>query len=220
MEPTEQLDPITGVLQSGSIYEFLIRLGLNAVAIFIIIRMIYYPIHKNKDFLFTFFLFNIINFLICFLLSSAKLKLGFAFGLFAIFSILRYRTVTVPVREMGYFFISVSIGIINALVSMENYLVQLFISNGLIVLLTYVLDKMINLRHENVKEIVYERIDLIHPDKREEMIADLNQRTGLNIHRVELLRIDFLRDVARIQAFYFSNKNEISTLVSSSDDDD
>lgn len=220
MEPTEQLDPIIGVLQSGSIYEFLIRLGLNAVAIFIIIRMIYYPIHKNKDFLFTFFLFNIINFLICFLLSSAKLKLGFAFGLFAIFSILRYRTVTVPVREMGYFFISVSIGIINALVSMENYLVQLFISNGLIVLLTYVLDKMINLRHENVKEIVYERIDLIHPDKREEMIADLNQRTGLNIHRVELLRIDFLRDVARIQAFYFSNKNEISTLVSSSDDDD
>lgn len=220
MEPTEQLESITGVLQSGSIYEFLIRLGLNAVAIFIIIRMIYYPIHKNKDFLFTFFLFNIINFLICFLLSSAKLKLGFAFGLFAIFSILRYRTVTVPVREMGYFFISVSIGIINALVSMENYLVQLFISNGLIVLLTYVLDKMINLRHENVKEIVYERIDLIHPDKREEMIADLNQRTGLNIHRVELLRIDFLRDVARIQAFYFSNKNEISTLVSSSDDDD
>lgn len=220
METTEQAEELNKLVQSGSLLEFLLRFLLNGAAIFIIVRLIYYPIHKNKDFLFTFLLFNIINFLICFLLSSAKLKLGFAFGLFAIFSILRYRTVTVPVREMGYFFISVSLGIINALVSTENYMLQLFISNGLIMAMTYILDKRVNLKHENVKEIIYERIDLIHPDKREEMIHDIKVRTGLNIHRVELIKIDFLKDVARINAFYFSDTNEVSTMITSSSDDD
>ncbi|MBK7987936.1 MAG: DUF4956 domain-containing protein [Ignavibacteria bacterium] len=155
-----------------------------------------------------------------FFLSSAKLKMGFAFGLFAIFSILRYRTVTVPVREMGYFFISVTIGILNALMSSEQYMVQLLIANSIILTLTYILDHRISLKHENFKEIVYERIDLIHPDKREEMLADLNKRTGLGIHRIELLKIDFLKDVALIHGFYFSANNDTPSAIKTNDNDD
>ena len=216
----ETTDPIDALTQTGDMTEFMIRFFLNFVAIFAIVRLIYYPKHRNKDFLFTFFLFNIINFLICFLLSTAKLKIGFAFGLFAIFSILRYRTVTVPVREMGYFFISVTLGIINALASMENHMVQLFLANGIILAVTYVLDNRIALKHENFKEIVYERIDLIRPDKRQEMLDDLNARTGLNVHRVEFIRVDFLKDVALIHAFYFSDVNDAPSFGMNKDDDD
>lgn len=199
--------------------EFLIRYGINLLVTFILVRVIYYPRHRNKDFVFTFFLFNTVNFLICFLLSSTKLKIGFAFGLFAIFSILRYRTVTVPIREMGYFFLSVTIGIINALSDIDNGVTLIVISNGLILVMTYLLDRQLSLEHENYKQINYERIELIHPEKREEMIEDLKKRTGLPIHRIELIKLDFLRDVARINAFYYSKDND-SVSRDMSDDDD
>lgn len=205
---------------TNELLEFLIRFLINLSVIFIIVRLIYYTRHRNKDYVFTFILFNVINFLICFFLSSAKLKMGFAFGLFAIFSILRYRTVTVPVREMGYFFISVTIGILNALISPDNYMLQLVIANVVILSLTYILDHRISLQHENFKEIVYERIDLIHPDKRTEMLADLQQRTGLSVHRVELLKIDFLKDVAHIHGFYYSDTNDAPSALHAKGDDD
>ncbi len=199
--------------------EFLIRYGIDLLVIFILVRVIYYPRHHNKDFVFTFFLFNTVNFLICFLLSSLKLKIGFAFGLFAIFSILRYRTVTVPIREMGYFFLSVTIGIINALADIGNGVLLLAVSNILVLVMTYVLDRQLSLEHENYKEVNYERIELIHPERREEMIEDLKKRTGLPIHRIELIKLDFLRDVARIHAFYFSSENETTTRGMGDDDD-
>jgi hypothetical protein len=206
------MDPIDNLLDSGGagfdLYELLTRFGINIVAIFILVRVVYYPRHKNKDFLFTFFLFNCLNFLICFLLSATKLKIGFAFGLFAIFSIMRYRTVVVPVKEMGYFFVCVAIGIINALATVDDHYLILIGCNMFILLITIVLDGKINLKHENVKEIKYERIDLIHPDKREEMIGDLISRTGLPIHKVDIINIDFLRDIAVIHAYYFSKENE------------
>jgi hypothetical protein len=203
-----------------SLTDFGIRFGINFLVIFILVRLLYYPKRKNRDFLFTFFLFNIINFLICFLLSSAKLKIGFAFGLFAIFSILRYRTVTVPVREMGYFFISVTLGIINALTSNEQGMVMLIIANIIILSVAWFIDYKLRVTHENHKEIIYDRIDLISPDKRVEMIKDLCERTGLNIHRVEFSRIDFFKDTATIFVFYndFKNDAEIATVAREEDD--
>lgn len=218
---TDNIGEVLSMGQGPGIYEFLIRFLLNLAVIFVIVRLIYYPIRKNKEFVFTFFLFNIINFLICFLLSAAKLKMGFAFGLFAIFSILRYRTVTVPVREMGYFFVSVTIGIINALASVENYMVLLLIANGIVLLLCYIIDYKITIVHENYKEIVYERIDLIHPSKRAEMIEDLKARTGLNIHRVEFVKIDLFKDTVRVYAFYNADTNDAPTIsMTTSGDDD
>ncbi|MBK9451036.1 MAG: DUF4956 domain-containing protein [Bacteroidetes bacterium] len=219
-ELTEQaVNPLASV---GGLWEFLIRFGFNLIMIFVIVIFVYYRNHKNKDFVFTYFLFNIINFLICFLLSTAKLKMGFAFGLFAIYSILRYRTVTIPVREMGFFFVAVTLGIINALASLDNFYVELISANLVLVALTFILDgRFLPLKHENHKDIIYDRIDLIHPDRRPEMMNDLKARTGLNIHRVEFIKIDFMRDVARIHAFYFSDRNESPNMeISSGDSDD
>ncbi len=199
--------------------ELLVRLIINMLAAFLLVRVIYYPRHKNKDFLFTFFLFNSLNFLICFLLSATKIKVGFAFGLFAIFSIMRYRTVMVPVKEMGYFFVCVAIGIINALATVDDHYFVLIGCNIFILSLILMLDRNVNLTHENVKEIKYERIDLIHPDKRELMIADLVERTGLPIHRLDIVTIDFLRDIAFVHVYYFSKENE-SKMAGIIDDDD
>lgn len=205
----ESLDNLLDSSSGGiNLLELAIRFFINLVAIYLLVRVIYYPRHKNKDFLFTFFLFNCLNFLICFLLSATKIKVGFAFGLFAIFSIMRYRTVMVPVKEMGYFFVCVAIGIINALATSESNFIILIICNSFILLLTLILDRNVNLTHENVKEIKYERIDLIQPEKRALMIADLVERTGLPFHRVDVVTIDFLRDVAVIHAYYFSKENE------------
>lgn len=244
METTETINEVisTGLFASGTLWDFILRYSLNLVMIIVLVRFIYYPRHKNKDFLFTFMLFNTVNFLICFLLSSLKLKIGFAFGLFAIFSILRYRTVSVPIREMGYFFICVTIGIINALadintslnqfveinkqkgfftaiVEMDHSLFILLIADILILAMIYVLDRQLSLEHENWKDIVYERIDLIKPENRGQMLDDLRNRTGLPVHRVELIKIDFLRDIARVRAFYYSMENEMSSYGTADSDD-
>jgi hypothetical protein len=220
MEPSDMLNETLSTVGSQNLLDFAIRFGINLFVIFIIVRLLYYPMRRNRDFLFTFFLFNIINFLICFLLSSAKLKMGFAFGLFAIFSILRYRTVTVPVREMGYFFISVTLGIINALTTNEQGMILLILANLIILGVAWIIDHKVRVVHENYKEVIYDRIDLIAPEKREEMLADLRQRTGLAVHRVEFSRIDFFRDTARIYIFYNDNRNDSAVANGAQDDDD
>jgi len=212
------MDAAADIFSSFDYADLMIRFGVNIVAIFIMIRLIYYPIHKNKDFLFTFSLFNILNFLFCILLVGTKMKSGFAFGLFAIFSLMRYRTVTVPIKEMGYLFACLLLGILNALALSDNNYYILIAVNLFILALALLLDRMLSLTHENVKEIVYERIDLIHPEKRAEMTKDIIQRTGLPIHRIEIKNINFLRDVAYVNAFYYAKSNE-SQMAMTGDDD-
>jgi len=218
LDTANELATVTGIFGLSSIWDFAIRYAFNLIMVYIVVRVIYYPRHKNKDFLFTFFLFNTVNFLICFLLSTTKLKLGFAFGMFAIFSILRYRTVSVPIREMGYFFVCVTLGLLNSLADVTNGWPILLLSNSILLILIFLLERSQSLAHENYKEINYERIDLIKPDRREEMIKDLIDRTGLPIHRVEINKIDFLKDVTRIKAFYLSTTNETDASVDNDDD--
>ncbi|PLK43288.1 DUF4956 domain-containing protein [Emticicia sp. TH156] len=211
---------INQFLGNSFVFEFGMRFLLNMTVILLLVRGIYYNRYKNKDFVFTFFLFNVVNFLICFLLSATKLKMGFAFGLFAIFSIIRYRTVTVPVREMGYFFVCVAVGIINALTPLGAGNYELIIADILLVGVTFGLEHGLNIKHENFREVRYEKIDLVVPERRQEMIEDLRKRIGLPIHRVEILHVDFLRDVARVHAFYYSNENENKSAAYGSSSDD
>lgn len=213
------LKHIISSIEQNIILEFGVRYAFNLTVTFILIRTFYYARHKNKDFVFTFFLFNSVLFLICFLLSSTKIELGFSFGLFAIFSIFRYRTVTVPVREMGYFFLTVTVGIINALTNLSDTLLLLIICNIIILVLTYILDCHLGLEHESYEEINYDRMDLIHPEKRNEMLQNLCERTGLAIHRVKFQKIDLCKNIANIHAFYYSQENE-STMKDIPDTDD
>jgi hypothetical protein len=134
------------------INDFATRSIIDLVAILILVGLIYYPKHKNKDFIFTFILFNIINFMICYLLGATKIKMGFAFGLFAIFSIIRYRTIVVSIKDMGYFFMCVALGMLNSLATIKDGFMLLLICNSVIVLLTFLLENLNFLNNENYKD--------------------------------------------------------------------
>lgn len=183
--------------------ELLIRFVFDFIVAFILIRVIYYPTHRRKDYLFTFFLFNILIFFICILLNSVKLKLGFAFGLFAIFGILRYRTEQLPIKEMTYLFMIIAIAIINSLTDNKITLAEVLFTNITIILATYLLEKVWLLKHESRKIINYEKIDNIKPENHPLLVNDLKERTGLKIHRVQIGKIDFLRDTVMLKVFYF-----------------
>ena len=168
-------------------------------------RYIYYPITRNKDYLFTYLLISLTVFLLCFLLDNVKLQLGFALGLFAIFGIIRYRTDPIPIKEMTYLFLVIGISVVNALANRKISYAELIFANLLLVFVTYGMEKLWLLKHESRKNITYEKIDLIKPEKRNELIEDLSNRTGIDIIRVEIRRVDFLRDIANIRIFYYDD---------------
>jgi hypothetical protein len=171
----------------------------------IIVRYIYYPITKNKDYLFTYLLISLTVFLLCILLDSVKIELAFALGLFAIFGIIRYRTDPIPIKEMTYLFLVIGVSVINALANKKISYSELVFANLMIVAVTYGLEKIWLLRHETRKNIIYEKIDLIGPAKRGELIKDLKERTGIDVVRVEIRRIDFLKDIAYLRIFYYES---------------
>ena len=182
------------------------KFGINFIFLIVIVRFIYYKIKDDKDYVFTFIMFNILTFFICFLLRKVPMQMGFALGLFAVFGILRYRTEAIPIRQMTYLFIVIGISMINALSNKSISIFELLFTNGLITLITYLIDSVWFQSIEESKIILYEKIELIKPENQEEMIKDLRQRTGLPIHSFKVNKIDFLRDTASIEIFY--NRDE------------
>ena len=211
----------TKLLNERDFTELLFRFLFDFIVMFIIVRMLYYPIQKRKDYLFTYIIFNILIFFISFLLSNVKLQLGFAFGLFAVFGILRYRTEALPIKEMTYLFIVIGLAIINALANKKISWAELAFTNLAIMGATYALEKMWLLRHETQKLVVYDNIELIKPEHREKLIEDLSKRTCLAITRTRLEKIDFLRDVAFLHIFYYEDKTDgyVNSAEDSDDDD-
>ena len=191
-------------------FELLIRFAFNILIVGWIVRYIYYPLTKRKDYLFTYILISSIIFLLCFLLGNVKLQMGFALGLFAVFGIIRYRTDAMPIKEMTYLFVIIGISVINALSNKKVSYAELVFTNILLVGIIYGLERIWFMRHESCKLVTYEKIDLIKPEKYDELIADLQQRTGLKISRVEVGKIDFLRDTARLSVYYYSDENRVN----------
>lgn len=185
-----------------NIQELAIRFIIDFIAIFILVRLIYFERQRNTDFLFILILFNCVNFLICYLLSGAQLEVGFAFGLFAIFSIMRYRTETLPVKEMGYLFLAVALGLINALASKQDGYILLLASNIFVIVLAFILEWTTEKGKNKTKVILYERMELIVPEKKDEMLRDLQTRTGLPVRAFEIVRYDFLKDCVEIKIRY------------------
>lgn len=188
-------------------YSMLIRFLICVVVSWIIIDRLYYRKSKRRDFYFTFMLISISLFFLVFFMifvledMKGKAGIGLGIGLFGIFSIMRYRTDTMPVREMTYLFIIIALAVVNALASTMP-LVELVITNIIVIVAIIVCEW--RLKTENVKLVQYDKIELISPDKREELIADLKKRTGLDIIKVEVGAIDFLRDMTMLRVHYRS----------------
>ena len=198
----------TPIWDAQDFWKLIIKGVFNLIIITVIIRYIYYPVTKNKDYLFTYFLISMTVFLLCVLLDSVKLQLGFALGLFAIFGIIRYRTDPIAIKEMTYLFLVIGISVVNALSNKKISYAELVFANLMIVFVTYGMENLWLLRHQSRKNITYEKIELILPEKREELIADLKARTGIDVIRVEIRRIDFLRDTANLRIFYYEEDTE------------
>ena len=197
----------TPLFDSKDFFKLIVKAAFNLAMILVIVRYIYYPTTKNKDYLFTYLLISLTVFLLCILLDSVKIELAFALGLFAIFGIIRYRTDPIPIKEMTYLFLVIGVSVINALANKKISYSELVFANFMIIAVTFGLERIWLLRHETRKNVIYERIDLIGPEKRDELIKDLKERTGIDVVRVEIRRIDFLKDIAYLRIFYYENDN-------------
>ena len=180
--------------------KFLISLGIDLLNVALIILLIYYPNYRKLDYIFTFVAFNLIIFLLTFVLKYVKLSVGAAFGLFAVFTMLRYRTEALSMKDLTYVFIFIAMGVISA-IQLEYY--QLAIIHAIILGGTFLLDGHVIFRGEQLRVIQYENIELIKPGNQQALLEDLRNRTGLNIHRVVIGKINFLRDSATIKVYYY-----------------
>lgn len=191
-------------------YTLLMRLAINLVFMTILIRYLYYPIAKRKDYLFTYYLIGLITFFLCFGLKKLDIDTGMGLGLFAIFGIIRYRTDAIEIKEMTYLFLVIGISVVNSLASKQISVAEMAVINLTVVAITYGLEYVWLIKHETRKTIVYEKIDLIVPGRHEEMMADLEERTGLQINRFEVGKINFLDDTAQVRIFFYSEDQNFS----------
>ena len=198
----------TPIFDAKDFWNLITKTIFNLIIITTIIRYIYYPVTKNKDYLFTYFLISLTVFLLCVLLDSVKLQLGFALGLFAIFGIIRYRTDPIPIKEMTYLFLVIGVSVVNALANKKISHAELIFANLMIVFVTFGMERIWLLKGESRKNVIYEKIELIVPERKEELLADLKERTGINVIRVEVRRIDFLKDTANLRIFYYEDNTK------------
>lgn len=199
------------------VYRLLMRLAINLFFITIIVRYFYYKITKRKDYLFTYYLMSFIIFFICYSLKKLDIDTGMGLGLFAIFSIIRYRTNQIEIKEMTYLFIVIGLSVVNALASDNISMTELGIINFFMLGMTYCLEFVWLLKHETRKTILFENIKLIDISKGEELKKELEKRTGLIINRVEIGKINYLDDTAQIRIFYYDDEQGFSDYNEQSD---
>ena len=208
-------------IDTNHVAKLLLAFFINFIAIMIVVRWLYYPKCKRGEFFFTYILIAISTFMLIYVLGDVKLKAGIALGLFAMFSIIRYRTEQIAIREMTYLFIIIALSAINGLTISELSIGEVIIINILFIATTWLCETKLLISHYSYKVIKYDNINLITPDKRDELIADLEKRTGLDIIKVEVGAIDFLKDAAIVKMYYKSNEanNSVDTTLKTPTDE-
>ncbi|MFK7731873.1 MAG: DUF4956 domain-containing protein [Pseudomonadales bacterium] len=179
---------------------FIVRLLINTASVIVLVRFCYYPYSRHRAHAMSFVLFGTGVFIVTALLHSADISMGFAFGLFAVFSMLRYRTESITIKEMTYLFLVISIALLSGVGQMTWW--ELCLLNGLICLMAYFSETSAILPILHDREILYENVANIAPDNKQALIADLREKTGLDIQFVETLSVDYLRDTARLKIHF------------------
>lgn len=190
------------LIDTADFFKLGARLLLNLVFATIVIRTVYYRLYKDREYLFTYYLFNIITFCLCLLLRKVPIELGFALGLFAVFGILRYRTEPIRIRDLTYLFIVIGLAILNAVANKKVSLAELLLVNSVIVGFTALLELRPGKTRLLATPVFYDNLALLGPDRRSELMADIKQRTGFDVARVSIVRIDMLRDSAELTVHY------------------
>ena len=187
-------------------FKMIFRYIINTLFLIIIIKYLYYKNEKRKDYLFTYYMISTIVFFLCFTLKKYDIDIGMALGLFAIFGIIRYRTDAMPIKEMTYLFVVIGVSVINSLANKKMSFLEVIMANIIIVLSITVIEKIWYVKHQITKKIVYENIENIKPENYNLLIEDLKERTGLEVNKVIIGDVDFLKDTAILTIFYFDKK--------------
>lgn len=182
--------------------ELFLRLSINLVVNIIIIYFIYFKANRKRSFVFTYALISVNVFFLCYMLSNIELQLGFALGLFAIFGIIRYRTDTIPIREMTYLFLIITLSTINALYSITENMEDIIIVNLSLVLVTWVAERLWMTNKYTRKSIVYDKLENIRPEREEELKKDIFIRTGIQVINFKVGHIDFPKQSVKLTLFY------------------
>ncbi len=182
--------------------ETLTGFGINFAIVFVIVRFIYYPARHSKNFVFTFLAFNTIIYFVMSLLTSAELGVGVGFGLFAIFSVLRYRTNTMSTREMTYLFILIAMPVMNSVLMSQREWTNLAVTNLVVIAVLFILEQGWGFRYEGYKVVKYDRIDLLKPEKHAVLVEDLRHRTGMPVTRFEVGRINLVEDTVNLYVYF------------------
>ena len=185
----------------------MIRFAICILVNWLIVHFLYYKKSHRRDYYFTYMLFSATIFLILYHLQNLQMEMTLALGLFAIFSMIRYRTEQLPIREMTYLFVLIGISIINGSGLTSSY-AAFVATNLLVILLIWLLETLGFSKRHGHKIITYEKIELIRPDRREELLADLRERTGLDIIKVQVGSINFLKDTAFLKVTYIPDDPE------------
>ena len=188
-------------IDAPALLEMICRFLLNIVMVWIVVHFFYYPKSRRRDYYFTFLLFAVSIFMLIYLMDGAKMKIGAALGLFAVFGIIRYRTESVPIREMTYLFFLVALSVVNGM-AQKLSIAELAVANIIFVIAVSIAESNLLAKHVSCKYVRYDNIALITPEKRDEMIADLEKRLGVKVTNVEVGSIDFLKDSALIKVYY------------------
>ena len=184
-------------------FKMMFRFVINFTFLTFVIRFIYYPFAKRKDYVFTYYLISIIVFFLCFTLKKYELDIGMALGLFAIFGIIRYRTDAIPIKEMTYLFVVIGVSVINSLANKKMSYAEIIGANTMIILVLVIIERYWALKQIESKSVVYENIENIKPENYEILKSDLEARTGLEINNVTIGDVDFLKDTAKVTIFFF-----------------
>jgi hypothetical protein len=195
------------IANEDTLLSIMIRFGINFIVLFILVRLIYYRYTKKEEFLFSFFLMGIIIFFICAILETVDIQLGMALGLFAIFAILRFRTVTYTVKDMTYIFTIIGISVINSQANVPPPLIGAIVLNSIILITVFVLEIFLKKRALNSLIIIYYKIDLLNPVYRKELLKDLSEQTGENIEKVKIRKIDINKSSSEIEVYFKDKSN-------------
>lgn len=201
----------TPIANVSDFWLLIARCLFNMVIVWFIIHFLYHKKSQRRDYYFTFMLISLSIFFLIYLLGSVKIKIGFALGLFAIFGIIRYRTESMPVREMTYLFVIIAISVINALAASVSYL-ELISTNLMFVLVIWLCEGNKWIKHTSCKLVQYDKINLITPDRHDELIDDLKKRLGLDIVKVDVGAVDFLRDMAVLKVYYKPTSDDVNVV--------
>ncbi|MFR9503257.1 MAG: DUF4956 domain-containing protein [Rikenellaceae bacterium] len=193
--------------------ELICRFLLNTAILLSIVRFPYLKHSTRRNYTFSFIAVGTTVFMLCFLLNSVKLEIGFALGLFAIFGIIRYRTDAIPFKQMTYLFVVIGLSVMNALANKKVSYAELIFTNIIIVAGLWMLEKFLDKSHEVAMKIIYENISNVHIDKYDILLQDLKTRTGFDIKHFEIQKIDYLKDIAIIIVYFEGNDNSFSKEV-------